>query len=165
MIALRRYFALPCFVPFFVLVLVHELGHAIAALLLGARVHSIRALGFEARIMGRRRAWWQKRISFRHRRYRARVHGEISATFDPDPPGALANLFYSCAGYAAEWGLLGWLWTVVHSHRDRPSWSATALVILAIVFSLKSAEDALSDAKGDDLYEAKRSVKAIVRRL
>jgi hypothetical protein len=33
MIALRRYFALPCFVPFFVLVLVHELGHAIAALL------------------------------------------------------------------------------------------------------------------------------------
>ena len=125
----------------------------------------MRVLGFEARLIGRRRAWWRKSISIRTRSYRAGDYGYVGVRFKPDPPKPLANLFFSSAGFMAEWTLLYWLWTIIRAHSDQQSWVLAAFKIVVLASTLKSFECALSDAKGDDLYEVRRSLKTIAKRV
>jgi hypothetical protein len=162
---MQRYLSILCFVPLFILTLVHELGHVIAALLLRARVHSIRVLGLEARIRGRRRGWWRKSISLRARRYRAHHYGQVEVTFHHGSPSPMANLFFSSAGYVMEWALLGWCWSIIRAHPAQQGYSLIAFFWLVLISTFNTFKCTLSDARGEDLYEVRRSLRAIVRRV
>ena len=132
----------------FIATLMHEFGHATAAVLLGGRLYSVRVHAIELRVHRRRRRLLWEDVSVRSVSRSNFADGEVDAV---PPRGWARNIAYTSAGYVIEWlGLsLSWLyvrWPVADVNR---AWRMALVLVSA--WSLICALDS------DDMRLLRRS--------